>query len=49
MEATLAYYSSPDSVDAQWYVFMATPDGEILGHYNAEELGSHLEEMLDDG
>ena len=49
MEATLAFYSSPDSVDAQWYVFMATPDGEILGHYNAEELGSHLEEMLDDG
>ena len=24
-------------------------EGETLGHYNAEELGEHLEEMLDDG
>ena len=46
---TLAYYNDPKSVDAQWYVFVATPDGEILGHYNADELGAHLEEMLDDG
>ncbi len=44
---TLAYYNNPKSVDAQWYVFVATPDGEILGHYNADELGAHLEEMLD--
>ena len=47
--ATLAYYNSPDSVDAQWYVFVATQDGELLGHYNAGELGQHLEEMLADG
>ena len=25
LEATLAYYNSPDSFDAQWYVFIATP------------------------
>ena len=49
LEETLAYYNDPKSVDAQWYVFVATPDGEILGHYNADELGAHLEEMLDDG
>ena len=49
LEATLAYYNNPNSVDAQWYVFVATPDGETLGHYNAEDLGSHLVEMLDDG
>ena len=49
LNSTLAYYNNPDSVDAQWYVFIATPDGEILGHYNAEDLGVHLEEMLDDG
>ena len=30
-------------------MFVATADGEILGHYNADELGAHLEEMLDDG
>ena len=49
LDSTLAYYNNPDSVDAQWYVFVATPDGEILGHYNADDLGSHLEEMLEDG
>ena len=49
LEASLAYYNNPGSVDAQWYVFVATPEGEILGHYNADDLGSHLEEMLDDG
>ena len=49
LETTLAYYNSPDSVDAQWYVFIATPHSEILGHYNAEDLGVHLEEMLGDG
>ena len=49
LDSTLAYYNSPDSVDAQWYVFIATPDGNVLGHYNADDLGSHLEEMLEDG
>ena len=49
LEATLAYYDNPDSVDAQWYVFIATPEGEVLGHYNAEDFAVHLQEMLDDG
>ena len=49
LEETLSHYNSAESVDAQWYVFIASPEGEILGHYNAEELGSHLEEMLEDG
>ena len=40
---------NPESADAQWYVFIATPDGEILGHYNAEDFAVHLQEMLDDG
>ena len=49
LEETLAYYSSIESVDGQWYVFVATPEGEIVGHYNAEGLAVHLQEMLDDG
>ena len=48
-DAALEYYNSPDSVDAQWYVFITTPEGEILGHYNAEDFAVHLQEMLDDG
>ena len=32
----------PHSICARWYVFIATPEGEILGQCNAEELGSPL-------
>ena len=49
LEETLAYYKNADSVDGQWYVFIATPEGEILGHYNSEDFAPHLQEMLDDG
>ena len=49
LEGTLGYYNDTDSVDAQWYVFIATPEGEIMGHYNAEGFAVHLQEMLDDG
>ena len=49
LEETLAYYSSLESVDGQWYVFVATPEGEIVGHYNADGLAVHVQEMLDDG
>ena len=30
-------------------MFVATAGGEILGHYSAEDLGPHLQEMLADG
>ena len=46
---TFSYQWLADDVDAQWYVFIATPEGEILGHYNAEDFAEHLQEMLDDG
>ena len=49
LEETLAYYNDPKSVDAQWYVFIATPEGEVLGHYNAEDFAEHLQEMLGEG
>ena len=34
-EEALAYYNNPDSVDSKWYVFIATPEGEIFGQYKA--------------
>ena len=49
LEATLEHYNSAESVNAQWYVFIATPEGEVLGHYNAEDFALHLQEMIDDG
>ena len=49
LDSTLAHYNDPHSVDAQWYVFIATPDGEVLGHYNAENFAEYLHEMVEDG
>ena len=49
LEATLEHYNSAESVDAQWYVLITTPEGEVLGHYNAEDFAVHLQHMLDDG
>ena len=49
LEATLAYNNSPVSMDAQWHVLIATPEGEILSHYNAEDFAAHHQEILDDG
>ena len=49
LEATLEHYNSAESLDSQWYMFIATLEGEILGHYNAEEFAVRLQEILDDG
>ena len=48
LDATLAYYSSPTALTPVVRVH-GDLGCEILGHYNADELRSHLEEMLDDG
>ena len=38
MDATLAYYSRPESVDGQWYVFIIDENGKIIGHYDTNRL-----------
>ena len=48
LEGTLRFYNDADSVDAQWYVFIATPEAEVLGHYDADVLAEHLQGMLID-
>ena len=40
LDSTLAYYNNPDSVDAQWYVFVATPDGNDIGPLQRRRPGS---------
>ena len=49
LEATVASSRDPDDVSAQWYLFIATPEGEVLGHYNAGELIAQLEALLRGG
>ena len=42
LEDTLAYYNSFDSVNGQWYVFIADKTGELIGHYDPEIVGQNL-------
>ncbi len=39
LEATLAHYNRPDSVDGQWYVFVIDESGRVIGHYEPDRLG----------
>ena len=46
LEPTLEYYGSPESVDGQWYVFIADVDGKILAHPNADMRGKELKNLV---
>ncbi len=37
LDATLAYYNSPQSVDGEWYVFIIGRDGRIAAHATQPE------------
>ena len=41
-EATLDYYNSPESVDGEWYVFIADENDEIIAHPNPDVVGESL-------
>ena len=47
LEATLDYYNSPESVDGQWYVFIAREDGELIAHRDPKVLGLDMYELVD--
>ena len=42
LEATLAHYNSPQSVDGQWYVFIIDGNDMVIGHPEPERLGLDL-------
>ena len=39
LEATLAHYNSPQSIDGQWYVFIIDHNDLVIGHPDPERLG----------
>ena len=45
-EATLAYYSSRESVEGQWYVYIFDKDGRAIGHSDPNVLGQNLKGPL---
>ena len=42
LDATLAHYNSPQSVDGQWYVFIIDENDLVIGHPDPERLGMDL-------
>ena len=47
LDATLAYYNRPESIDGQWYVFIADENKTIVAHAAAPDLvGKHASQAL---
>ncbi len=42
LDATLAYYNRPESIDRQWYVFIIDENDLVVGHPDAQRLGLDL-------
>ncbi len=42
LDATLAHYNRPQSVDGQWYVFIIDENDLVIGHPDPERLGLDL-------
>ena len=42
LDATLAYYNRPESIDGQWYVFIIDENDLVIGHPDARRLGLDL-------
>ena len=42
LEATTAHYNRLESIDEQWYVFIADETGAVISHFNTEVLGRNL-------
>ena len=46
LEATAAFYSTPESVDGQWYMFIADDNGIMVGHANTDLVGKNVHSIL---
>ena len=42
LDATLAYYNRPESIDGQWYVFIVDETDLVIGHPDTQRLGLDL-------
>ena len=39
LDATVAYYNRPESIDGQWYVFIIDENDQVIGHYDPDRRG----------
>ncbi len=46
LDSTVAYYNTPESVDGQWYVFIADDSGTMIAHANPALVGQPVDDIL---
>ena len=46
LEATVAYFNSPQSVDGQWYVFIVDRNGTMVAHGDPAQVGRNVNDIL---
>ena len=46
LEGAIAYYNSPETVEGDWFAFIADCSGTIVDHYHKEKVGRHLRDIF---
>ena len=46
LASTVAYYNTPESVDGQWYVFIADESGTMVAHADPDRVGLPTDDIL---
>ena len=46
LEATIAYYNSAETVEGEWFAFIADSGGTIVDHYDKALVGTDLKDLL---
>ena len=47
LDATVEYFSSPENVDGQWYVFILDEHKKGIAHYRPERIGADASQAVD--
>lgn len=42
LDATVAHYNSPESVEGSWYIYIADESGEVISHFSPHSIGENF-------
>ena len=46
LEAAIEYYNSAESVEGEWFAFIAEENGAVVAHSDPEAVGTPLEDLI---
>ena len=46
LQETIAYYNNADTVQGEWFAFIADESGTVIDHYDKANVGKSLEDLL---